>query len=326
MFEDCYLRLGKGRFVSCTPLTVGLLASLYALPERAEVPLRTALEAARDGQPWSESLAVAPEQTASAVTAMLRQVMLATPDLDPARIEMSALSDGSRAKAHLGALVELWRAHPEVAPAELRKLGDLLSCGAADALQAMSVLRRADDPRHSPLQCAVLAHLEAHHGAIAHDDPDHQRLIGNRLVPAAPENTLLGHVQRRLLDPLGARCPDDGSLALLSIRDSLTETEAAAAIIQRWLANDVILSPADIAVIIPHGGDYALALAETFANAGLLTSSLPTVPERRNIGAEAVLHFLQCRRRPAPAMALASLYCSPVCAGCQKWAMTSLAA
>ncbi len=76
MFEDCYLRLGKGQFASCTPLTPALLASLYALPERADVPLRPVLETVGDGQPWSESLAVAPEQTAAAVAAMLRQVML----------------------------------------------------------------------------------------------------------------------------------------------------------------------------------------------------------------------------------------------------------
>jgi hypothetical protein len=34
MFDDCYLRLGRGPFASCTPLTVQLLAALYALPAR----------------------------------------------------------------------------------------------------------------------------------------------------------------------------------------------------------------------------------------------------------------------------------------------------
>ena len=97
MFEDCYLRLGKGPFASCTPLTPALLASLYALPERADVPLRQVLEAIGEGQPWSESFAVAPEQTTAAVAAMLRQIMLATYDLDPASISTSNLPDGSRA-------------------------------------------------------------------------------------------------------------------------------------------------------------------------------------------------------------------------------------
>ena len=118
MFEDCYLRLGKGRFASCTALTPALLASLYALPERADVPLRPILEAMGDGQPWSESFAVAPDQTTAAVAGMLRQVMMATIDLDPALIDTSMLPDGSRAKTHLDALIALWRSHSEVTPSE----------------------------------------------------------------------------------------------------------------------------------------------------------------------------------------------------------------
>ena len=312
MFEDCYLRLGKGRFASCTPMTPALLASLYALPERADVPLRPVLEAVGDGQPWSESLAVAPEQTAAAVSAMLRQVMLATPDLDPARINTSALPEGSRARTHLEALVALWRAHPEAIPAEIRKLGDLLACGAGDALQPMGVIRRSDDPRHTALERAVLAHLSAHHGDIGLEDSDYHQLIVARLAAAAPAQTLLGHVQRHSLDPIATRHASDDSIAILSARDSLTEAEAAAATVQRWLRSDSTLRPSDVAVILPGSSDYAFALGETFARAGLLVSSLAGTPARRNVGGEAVLHFLQCRRRPAPAMALASLYCSPV--------------
>lgn len=312
MFEDCYLRLGKGRFASCTPMTPALLASLYALPERTDVPLRPVLEAVGDGQPWSESLAVAPEQTAAAVAAMLRQVVFATPDLDPARINTSALPEGSRARTHLEALVALWRAHPEVIPAEIRKLGDLLACAAGDALQPMGVIRRSDDPRHTALERAVLAHLDAHHGDIGSEDTDYLRLVANRLAAAAPAETLLGHVQRHALDPSSTRHSRDESIAVLSIRDSLGEAEAAAAIIQHWLRADPTLKPSEIAVILPASGGYALSVGETFARAGLLVSSVPGLATRRNVGGEAVLHFLQCRRRPAPAMALASLYCSPV--------------
>ena len=312
MFEDCYLRLGKGRFASCTPLTPALLASLYALPERADVPLRQMLEAIGEGQPWCESFAVAPEQTTAAVAAMLRQVMLATSDLDPASISTSNLHDGSRAKTHLDALIGLWRAHPEVTPSEIRKLGDFLAYGAGDALQPLAIILRRDDPRHSALERAVLTHLESHHGVVAPEDADYQRLIANRLVAAAPAQTLLGHVQRHALDPSATRHPRDDSIAVLSIRDSLCEADATAAIIQHWLRADPTLKPSDVAVILPGSGEYALAVGETFARAGLLVSSVPGLATRRNVGGEAVLHFLQCRRRPAPAMALASLYCSPV--------------
>ena len=312
MFEDCYLRLGKGRFASCTALTPALLASLYALPERADVPLRPILEAMGDGQPWSESFAVAPDQTTVAVAGMLRQVMMATIDLDPALIDTSMLPDGSRAKTHLEALIALWRSHSEVTPSEIRKLGDLLAYGAGDALQQTGVILRCNDPRHSALERAVLAHLEAHHGLIAPEDADYQRLIITPPAAAAPAQTLLGHVQRHSLDPAATGHARDDSIAILSTRDSLTETEAAAAIIQHWLRADPTLRPSDVAVILPGGSHHAFALGETFTRAGLHVSSLPGTATRRNVGGEAVLHFLQCCRRPAPAMALASLYCSPV--------------
>lgn len=312
MFEDCYLQMGKGKLASCTPLTVSVLASLYALPAQQEAPMRLALEDFDGSLPWSTSFSVAPEQTAAAVSTALRQVVLSNPDLDPDNIDCAALPAGSRARTHLEALVTLWRNHPEVVPADLRQLRDLLACTASIALQPFSLVFRADDSCRSPLERAVLAHLATHHAVLSEDDPNHQRLIGQFLASAAPEESLLGHVQRHLLDPSGTRRPQDSSLAVLSIRDSLSEAEAAAAIVQEWLAQDSSLQSADIAVIIPDTSAYRLNLAEAFAAAGLTLSALPATSERRNVGAEAVLHFLQCRRRPAPAMALASLYCSPV--------------
>lgn len=312
MFDDCYMRLGRAPFTSCMPLTPQLLASLYALPERAEKPLLAAMEALGEGQPWSESFAVAPEQTISAVGAMLRQVMAATCDLDPASIKTDALWGGGRAKLHLSALRDLWTLDPAVIPADLAKLKDFLVCEAADALQPFHVIWDRSSLRLTPLERAVLERLERHHEPLAHGDSDVVRFVADRKMAGAPETCTAGHVQRHLLNPDAHAIPLDDSLALLAVRDSLTECETAAAIIQRWLSDDESLALSDIGVIVPPSSDYALYLAESFAHAGLVASSMPGVAARRNIGSEALLHFLQCRRRPAPAMGLASLYCSPV--------------
>jgi hypothetical protein len=312
MFEDCYVRLGRGPFASATPLTAQLLGSLYALPECADVPVREALVAVGNGQPWSESLAIAPEQTAAAVGAMLRQVMLATRDLEPTSIDTSTLPQDSRVRIHSQALLGLWISHPGVLPSDLAKLKDFLSSEAVDALQPITVIWDRHSARLTPLERVVLEQLEHHHGAINENHIDLRRLIIERKATAAPEVSLAGHVQRQMLNASAKPIAADDTLAVLSVRDSLTECEAAAAIIQRWLADDGSLKASDIGVILPASGDYALYLAEAFARAGLVASGLPAVATRRNIGAEAVLHFVQCRRRPAPAMALASLYCSPV--------------
>jgi hypothetical protein len=79
-----------------------LLAGLYALPAQDEHDLRGALDKGGEDRPWSASLAVAPEQTLQAVSTMLRQVMLATVDLNPASIRAEALEE---AVAH----VIIWR-------------------------------------------------------------------------------------------------------------------------------------------------------------------------------------------------------------------------
>lgn len=312
MFDGCYLRLGQGPFVSCSPLTVELLASLYALPAHAEPSLRATLEQAGTAPPWAASFEVAPEQTATAVGAMLRQVMLATPDLEADSIDISSLPQGERVRVHLDALRKLWAVQPDIIPADLATLKDFLGVPADRALQPIAVIRDRDDPHLSLLEHTVLERLEAHHGTIAPDDRDVLRLIGARKAAAASPATLLGHVQRHLIDQDAKPVVADDSLAVLSVRDSLTESEAATAMIQHWLDNDSGLAPAEIGVILPASGDHALYLAETFDRAGLVASNLPMLASRRNIGAEAVLHFVQCRRRPAPAMALASLYCSPV--------------
>ena len=311
MFDGCYLRLGQGPFVSCSPLTVELLASFYALPAYAEPSLRAALEQASKAAPWAASFKVAPEQTATAVGAMLRQVMLATPDLESDSIDTSRLPQGERVRVHLDALRELWALQPDILPADLGKLKALLGCMASDALQPIGVIWDRDNTRLSTLERVVLERLESHHGRVEECDGDVRRLIADRKTAAAPAGSLLGHVQRHLLDPAAETASTDESLAVLSVRDGLTECESAAAIIQRWLAVDESLRASDIGIIIPDSDDYALYLAEIFARTGLVASSLPAVAERRNIGAEAVLLFVQCRRRPAPAMALASLNSSP---------------
>lgn len=312
MFDDCYLRLGRGCFASCTPLTVSLLSSLYALPACDESHLRVGVETSGTDQPWSNSLTVAPEQTIAAISAMLRQVMLATRGLDPAQIDTNGLPAGSRARVHLEALRELWTTHPAIVPADLQSLAHFLACEPGDALQPVAVIWNRHNPNLRPLEITVLERLERSHGGVEDDDPDVARLIGTRITAAAPLETVAGHIQRNLLEPAVTRLPADNSFAILSTRDSLTECEAATAIIQRWLADDQQLRPSDIGIMIPHAGDYSAYLGEVLASSGLHASGLPSAAPLRSIGAEAVLHFVQCRRRPAPAMALASLYSSPM--------------
>lgn len=327
MFEDCHVRIGSAPFATCVPLTAAVLSRLHVLPLCEAVPAGPVLQAwTGEGfaeAPWRASLAVAPEETSAAVLAGLRALVLATPDGDPARLQAGLqaaagagqLPAGSRVARHAAALVALWQAHPRILPADLATLIDFLRADAASVLQpATLVAPIAPDSRHTPLERAVLARLAALHGQAAAEDPDHLRLIDAPRRPAAPAATRLGHVQRTLLDP--AALPlhgEDDSLAVLSVRDARAEAEAAAAIVQGWLAADPGLRSADVAVVVPQGSSHAAHLAAAFAMAGLVPSGLPHAGQPpRNIGAETVLHFLMTRQRPAPTMALAAFLASPL--------------
>ena len=255
MFESCYLRLGQGVLASCAPLSVSLLASIYVLPSSSETSVRHVLDQSIDDMPWSASFAVAPEQTAAAVGAMLKQVMLATQDLEPASVEATGLPDGARVRRHLDALLRIWQLHPEVMPSDLRQLKHFLRCSAEDAIQPIELIWDRNNPSLSGLERTVLERIERHHGKVDDSDRDFQRLIVVPKASSASADTLLGHVQRHLLEPKAPTVPADDSFSILSMRDCLTECETTAAIVQHWLSNDATLQGSDIGIVIPYGTD-----------------------------------------------------------------------
>src|SRR3989344_1337971 len=182
MFENCHLRRGAAPFASCMPLSPQLLASLYALPHCTEKPLREVLETLGDNVPWAESFAVAPEQTASAIGAMLGHSMGATRDLEPGSITTDALPSDGRARVHIDALRDLWAGSPAIVPSDLATLKAILACEAAEALQSVQVIWDRNCTQLTSLERAVLEHLESHHGKLDEDDIDHVRLISDRKI------------------------------------------------------------------------------------------------------------------------------------------------
>ena len=82
--------------------------------------------------------------------------------------------------------------------------------------------------------------------------------------------------------------------------------------IQKALDGDSRLETSEIGLLLPGDGSCEDAVREVFSRAGLPVSGLEGAPRLRNLGGEAVFLFLATRRRPAPAMALAALYSSPL--------------
>jgi hypothetical protein len=122
----------------------------------------------------------------------------------------------------------------------------------------------------------------------------------------------LGVLQARLFGSSAEKAGLDASVQWVGVRDFLQEAEVAAGMVQRLLTEDPALKPAEIGLMLPDEFEYAVVVEDAFRLAGLALSGLPAERWRRDLGREAVFHFLYCRQKPAPAMALAVCLSSPL--------------
>ena len=88
-------------------VTSELLREVYLAPRSAPLALYDHLSGRQ--APWSESFAVAPSETASAVEGALRSLVMATRRLEPEEVDLSKLDRDSRLFRHMDALLNLWR-------------------------------------------------------------------------------------------------------------------------------------------------------------------------------------------------------------------------
>jgi hypothetical protein len=260
---------------------------------------------------WSESLKADPEGTVATVGRELRRLLEA---LGPGKeIQPSGKSPlSARGKRHLSDLSRLHAAMGRILPEDLAAVAALLSADKTDATRRIAVTRKEWFPPLSPWQEALLAKLEADSGSSR--DPGLEAILGMALspVPAGRAKSALRHMQESLFVGGASQSGLDETVACLAVRDRLEAAEVAAGMVQKVLGADRKLSASSIALLVPADGSCDDAVREVFSRAGLPLSGLADPFRLRNLGGEAVFHFLATRRRPAPAMALSALYSSPL--------------
>ena len=104
----------------------------------------------------------------------------------------------------------------------------------------------------------------------------------------------------------------DASVQWLGVRDYQEEAEVAAGMAQQILKKIPDAVPSDIGLLVPDSFEYSLAVRDAFTTAGLALSGLPVDHWHRDLGREALFHFLYCRQKPYPAMAMAVCLSSPL--------------
>jgi len=243
---------------------------------------------------WAESLANAPVETISAVTAALTDLILATPDLRAPAVDH--LPD-SRAKRHLVALTGLWRRLGDGLPEGLAPARHVLSLPHGRFLDPVPVVDGSLDPLAPAAMQALYSRLKREFGSVS--APANPR--------AAPVGSRLHAVQAGVAAQAIETGPRDDSLAVFGLRDPAACADFAAA--RARALSDAGVPAREIAVLT---GDDPRQIARAFAAQGVPLSGLPSsLPERDIIG-ETALHLALAKRPPTPAMVLASLALSPL--------------
>jgi hypothetical protein len=296
---------GTGAFRAITP---DLLAETYLAPRPQGIDLNSVLADA--AFPWSASMIVAPVETATAVSTALRSLAVATHGLRPDEVGLDALDRDSRLYKHLAALCDLWRQAPAALPEDLQVYAHVLSCAAEDALEPLPLVVGDPCTFASPLEGRLHAQLLDHHGLASEEFRGEWAARCAPLLIGAAEGTSLWRAQQGLTGASIPSGPLDDTMAFFALRDEAEEADFAAARAQRMIDQNV--SPEDIGLLVPNEVGYFAQLRRAFANVGIPLSGLPTQPSRRDIAGETLLQLLLCFQAPAPAMALASLYISPL--------------
>ena len=289
----------------------------YLVPETTDdndSGFRNALEELEDAF-WTESLSIAPVETSEAVKSALIQIVSAT---DPASDVGIAGLDGlpERPRRHLDDLFRLAKLLEGRWPQELSKMQSVLSADANDALHTIRVYRSEGIPRLTRWQTELVEKLNQ--DADSSDEERREEELSQILnevlcsdFAGEPESSLRV-LQERLFEAVTDKGEVERSVQWVGARDFLQEAEVAAGMVQTMLSENPDLEPADIGLLIPDSFEYTTALEDACAFGGIALSGLPAERWRRDLGREVVFHFLYCRQKPAPAMALAICLSSPL--------------
>jgi hypothetical protein len=262
---------------------------------------------------WSGSLNTIEAETESITTIVGQTLTMLLeadgPDGKLAGLDISGISP--RIQKRFNDLVTLYRAMGTILPRELGLIHQVLGADAERRLRSIRVYYRKYWPKFNPWQQALINHLNDHAAFSA--DMSLSALIDDAFaLPTASQVTSLYHLQNNLFSSTPHTVPLDHSLQWLAVRDYLQEVEVAASMVQKALTDDPNLACADIALLLPADDRYISAVDAVFKHAGIPISGLGAENPLRDVGGEAVVNLLLSLHKPAPVIAMASLFVSPL--------------
>ena len=305
---------------ACSGIVVGTWNELVVFAENAYlIPVRnddwdeifhTAL-GEMTGAFWAQSFQVSPSRTAAAIEVALCQIVSASdPRLPLADAGSEQLPE--RTRKQVRDLTLLVAALEGALPHSLLAIRELLSADANIAVQHIHVQCIDDVLALTRWQRSLIEKLQCDAGSPV--DTQATAVLQGILAATGRSDvsSSLAALQTDLFLHSDKRRTLDRSVQWVGVRDFLEEAEVAANLVQTMLGEHNDLTAADIGLLLPDNIEYPAAVSDAFGLAGLAVAGLPIDRWQRDLGCEAVSHFLYCQQKPAPAMALAACLSSPL--------------
>ncbi len=286
------------------PVTPSLLQESYLCPLPPELDFEGAFGI--PGLPWAASFDVAPQDVIRLAVNTLVEIAKATPGLSVENLHLENVK--GRARTHLEAIKQVWEALDDGLPEDLWVVRNALMSKADDCIESLPLLSDAPDPFRTPDEIGLVELLKSHHGLA-----DHENAIQTRLkLDAPPPGTgALGYIQQNLLR-FASPSEMDNSLSFFGLSNPFEEMEFAAALSQSYLDQCQVETPEQIGLLVPNNELYHNHLGHVFSEMGLALSGIAARHEERDLCGELLSALLAILQGPAPRLALATLYRSPL--------------
>jgi RecB family exonuclease len=269
---------------------------------------------------WEKSLEVAPNEVIQHLDKTLQELLHASAagKLDIAESRLDSLSP--RAARHLYDLHRLHQKMGDILPADLTVIKHIHQIDASVAKFTIHLHNHQDIPQLSYQQSMLVDKIKRDFGNTA--DKEITGLLSDLFDDHGTDNgtsLALHHLQNNLFAANADRVIQDSSLQWLAVRDYREEVTTAVKMIRQMLADDNTLKCADIAILLPNNDEYTTTMANELDKNGIPCSGLPGSEPVRDLGCELIRNFIAALQPPAPIMAAAALFTSPL----MPWSVTN---
>jgi len=248
---------------------------------------------------WSDSYQVAPEETSTIVEQGLVQLITGLPVNSDLKINNIDTLD-IRPQNHINDLLALYQSLEKKLDSECELLRQCILADKNLAVRSINVHVDSAVSNLSVWEQALIDKLNADSEGC--EPYDYSKYLNKKLTQE--DRNSLSILQSRLFERIEEPHMLDETVQFVSVRDHIEEAEVAAGMVQQMLEQETALSEKDIGILMPDDFEYTLAIHDSFSRAGLSLSGFSLDEWRRDLAHEAIFHFLYCRQKPAPIMAL----------------------